>query len=118
MAQNLVCIAIAFVLVSGWFDWARQPRRRDAFSLLALMGYSLATASLLIAVGSLVYARRIGGFAQDHPLWIRLIRLGLALSFGGLIFAFVGLWRRSALRCYALALSLGTLFFWCAASMG
>jgi|SRR5271154_4891174 len=117
VAQNLVCIAFALILVSGWFDWARQRRRRDACSLSALMGYSFATVSLLIAVASVIYAGRIGGFAHDYPLLRRLIRLGLALSFGALAFALMGVCRPSALRWYALGLSLGTLFFWVAATM-
>jgi hypothetical protein len=44
--------------------------------------------------------------------------LGSAISCGGLIFAVLGVWRRSALRWYALGFSLGTLFFWLGAAVG
>ena len=118
MALNLVYIAIAFVLVFGWFEWARQPQRRDACSLLALVGYVLGTVSLLMVVASVVYAQRVGGFAFGDPLWLRIIRLGSAISCGGLMFAVLGVWRRSALRWYALGFSLGTLFFWLGAAVG
>jgi hypothetical protein len=118
LVQALVYGGLALVFVAGWVRWVRQPQPRNAFSLFALIGFSLATVSLIIAVASILYARKIGGFPYYDPLLLQIFRWGTVFSLGGLLFAVIGVWRQSALRWYALALSLGTLFFWFASAMG
>src|SRR5580704_11923461 len=110
--------AIAFVLVTGWVRWARQSQPRNAFSYIALIGFSLANVSLIIAAAGIIYARKIGGFPYYDPRLMRLFRWGGTFSLGGLPFSAVGVWRRSALRWYAVALSILTLFFWFASAAG
>src|SRR5271168_2393929 len=122
LAAGLVVVlfygAIAFVLVTGWVRWAWQPQPRNAFSLFALLGFSLATISLIIAVASILYARKIGGFPYYDPLLLRIFRWGTIFSLGGLLFSVAGVWRRSALRWYAVALSILTFFFWLVSAAG
>ena len=109
--------AILIVFAAGWIHWARQSQPGDVFSYLALIGFSLASVSLIIAVATLLYARKIGGFPYGDPLLSRIFPWGGYTSSGGLLFAVAGAWRRSALRWYALALSLGTVFFWFTAAI-
>jgi hypothetical protein len=109
--------ATAFVVVTGWVRWARQSQPRNTFSRFALIGFALANVSLIIAVAGIVYARKIGGFSYYDPRLMRLFRWGGLFSLGGFLFSAVGVWRRSALRWYAVALSLLTLFFWFASAM-
>ena len=108
---------LAFVFAAGWIQWARQSQPRNVFSYLALIGFSLAAVSLIIAVATLLYAQKIGGFPYGDPLLFRIFPWGGYSSSGGLLFAVASVWRRSPLRWYALALSLGTVFFWFSAAM-
>jgi hypothetical protein len=91
--------AIAFVLVTGWVRWARQSQPRNAFSYIALIGFSLANVSLIIAAAGIIYARKIGGFPYYDPRLMRLFRWGGTFSLGGLIFFRGG---RMAAQCVAL----------------
>jgi hypothetical protein len=108
---------IIFVFVAGWTRWARHSQPRNVFSYLALIGFSLATVSLIIAVATLLYARKIGGFPYGDPLLFRIFPWGGYSSSGALLFAVAGVWRSSPLRWHALALSLGTVFFWFSAAI-
>src|SRR5208282_3120713 len=110
--------ALMFVFVAGWIRWARQSQPRNVFSYLALIGFSSATVSLIIAVARLLYARKIGGFPYGDPRLFRIFPWGGLTALGGLLFAVAGVWRRSALRWHALALSLGPVFFWFALADG
>ena len=64
--------ALIFIFVAGWIRWARQSQPRDVFSYLALIGFSLATMSLIIAVATLLYAQKIGGFPPGDPRLFRI----------------------------------------------
>ena len=76
-----VYIAVPAVLVVGWVRWARQ--RRIGRTWLSLAGFSLATASALLAVESMAYAGMIGGFRYYDPTLLRIFRWGVLLSLAG-----------------------------------
>jgi len=65
------------------------------------------TVTVALALGSLIYAHAIGGFPYYDPRLLRIYRWGTGLSLLGVVFGIGGVWRRSALRWHAPALSVG-----------
>ena len=55
-----VYVALPAVLVAGWVRWAR--RRQIGRTWPSLTGFSMGTASAMLAIGAMVYAGMIGGF--------------------------------------------------------
>jgi hypothetical protein len=108
---------LLFIFAAGWIRWARHSQPRNVFTYLSLVGFSLATISSIIAVATLLYARESGGFPAGDPRLFRIFPWGGLSALCGLLLAVAGVWRRSALRWYALALSSGIAFFWFALSM-
>lgn len=67
-----VYVAVPVVLVMGWVRWVRYGQIGRTWPSLA--GFSLGTASALLAVGSMVYAGMIGGFRYYDPTLLRIYR--------------------------------------------
>lgn len=106
------------VMAWGWVRWARRAKSRDVCSILSLVAFTLATASALLAVSSILYAYAIGGFPYFDPRLSRIYRWGFLLSTAAVGFAISGVWRQSALRWHAFVCGIGTLFFWISAAEG
>lgn len=113
-----VYIALPAVMTWGWVRWWKRTQPRTPFSILSLIGFTLATASGLLAISAMLYARAVGGFPFYDPLLLRIYRWGALLSLSGIVFAVIGVWRPSPLRWHAPACAIGTLLFWFAAAMG
>lgn len=109
-------VALPAVLVVGWVRWVRRGRTGVVWP--SLIGFSLGTASALLAVGAILYARAAGGFPFYDPSLLRIYRWGLLLSIAGLIFGAVGLRWSGPIRWYAPAASAGMLLFWVGAAAG
>jgi len=113
-----ICIALPAGMIWGWVLWARRTQPRSLSSVLSLVGFTLATASGLLAISSLLYAHAIGGFPFYDPLLLTIYRWGGLLSLAGIVFAISGAWRPSPLRWHAPACAVGMLIFWFIAAMG
>lgn len=111
-----VYVALPTVLVAGWVRWVR--RRQIGRTWPSLAGFSLGTASAVLAIGAMVYARAVGGFPFYDPSLLRIYRWGLLLSLAGLIFGAVGLRWSGPVRWYAPVAAVGTLLFWLGAAAG
>lgn len=109
-----VFISLPVLTIWGWLRWTRNNNPKTLFSALSLIGFALATASESIAVSMVIYARVTGGFGYYDPTLMRIYAVGMLLSLLGLILASVGAWKPSSLRWFALACTLGTLFYWLA----
>jgi hypothetical protein len=100
------CVGLPFAIVWGWVRWKRRPLARGVPPALLLIGFNLATASVLVGASSIVYAHVIGGFAFYDPLLLKIYRLGVLLSISGTLFASLGVRRSGPLRWHALCCSL------------
>lgn len=111
-------IFLPVAIVWGWVRWWRVAYRRTLFSLISLVGFTLATASGLLAISTVVYADAIGGFPFYDPLLMQIYQWGAWLSLSGMAFALIGVWRPGPLRWLAPISALGTFLYWLAAATG
>jgi hypothetical protein len=109
---DILCYgAIAFVLAFG-INWARRSPKQDTSLVFAIASFSLVTGSVAIAISSMLYARKIGGFPHYDPMLMRILRWGFCLSLAAVIIAYKGVPRRSTNRWLLLTLSIGMMMFW------
>jgi hypothetical protein len=105
-------LAIPAVVIWGWFRWLKSPGPRTIPSTFSLISFSLASASVLLAFATHLYAAFVRSFPYYDPTLMRIYAWGGFLSLAAVIFAIGGLWRQSPLRWHAPACALGTLLFW------
>jgi hypothetical protein len=113
-----VYVGLPVLMAWGWVRWFRRMQPRTLPVILSLIGFTLATASGVLAVSSVVYAHAIGGFPFYDPRLLRIYRWGGLLSLSGLVFGIAGVWRPGPVRWLAPVCSVGTLLFWFASAMG
>jgi hypothetical protein len=108
-------------LVWGWVRWIKQhPQSWTISSLLSFVGFLLASASALFALGMIHYA--LAGWLEHtsnlptFSLFIRWMPRGEVLSLTAFAFAVGGVFQRSSLRWQAPASAVGTLAFWLTAT--
>jgi hypothetical protein len=105
-------------IVWGWVRFARHEwHLRKIMPMLALCGFVLATASALLAIGTVIYAQ-FHHFPFYDPLLMKIFGAGFLLSLGGLFLGIIGMWRPSSLRYHAPISAIATAAFWFVASMG
>jgi hypothetical protein len=80
--------------------------------MLSFAGFTLSTASALLAVASAIYGHFIGGFPYYDPRLLKIYFWGLIVSLAALLLGLTGVWRPSALRWHALICAFGTLVYW------
>jgi hypothetical protein len=102
------------LLVWGWVRWVRSPRQQTSWSILSLLSFAFATASVFCAVSLFVYSRSLGGGLEhfNDPLFMKMFNCGKLLSQIGIVLGIGGMWRPSLLRWHAPACALATLMFW------
>jgi hypothetical protein len=113
-----VYVGLPALMMWGWARWFRRTQARTLPVILSLIGLTLATASGLLAVSSVLYAHAIGGFPFYDPRLLRIYRWGGLLSLSGLVFGIAGVWRPGPVRWLAPVCSVGTLLFWFVSAMG
>jgi hypothetical protein len=104
-------------LIRGWARWTRQPKQCTALAIFSLIGFLFATASSILAVGSVAYAQ-VHHFPYYDPLLLKIFRWGCLLSLAGIVFGIVGVWRPGSLRWHAPLCGIGMLAFWVLAAEG
>jgi hypothetical protein len=111
-------LALPLMTIWGWMRWAAHSHPRTSSSILSLIGFTFASASVVLAISSLIYAHATGGFPFYDPLLLRIYRTGTLFSLLGIAFSLSGVWRPSPLRWHAGLCSTGTLLFWFFSAMG
>jgi len=114
----LIWFALPAALIWGWARWSAHKKGATVSSLPSFAGFTLATASALLAIASAAYANLIGGFAFYDPRLLRTFFWGGVLSLAGVAFGIAGVWRANSLRWHAPLCALGTLIFWIMAAAG
>jgi hypothetical protein len=113
--EGLLCampFGLLVVSIWGWLRWWKQDKKRSLIPIMSLVGFAFATASALLAISFIVYAKAIDGFVHYEPPWLRIEQCGTILSLSGIVLSFAGLWRPNALRWFAPLCSLGTMMYW------
>jgi hypothetical protein len=116
----VVGIYLGQPVLLAW-GWMRLFKRREPWRLvptLSLIGFSLATASALLAISAAAYAYLVRSFPFHDPLLMRIYSWGMRLSLGGFLFGLAGVWRKGPLRWLAPVCAVGTLIFWVVAAWG
>jgi hypothetical protein len=101
----------------GWVRWVGRATLWTLTSVLSLIGFLLATASAILAIVSVAYAR-VHFFRYYDPVLMRIFRSGALLSTVGFAFAIGGVWRKNVLRWFAVASVVGMFAFWVLAAAG
>src|ERR1700733_9690715 len=109
---------IPLIVVLGGTRYFDRPKPGVLYSILLLLSLFLATASVVLAVSSTMYAKATGGFPYYDPLLLSIFRWGFVLSSGAIIFAFSTLRRPTISRWLALAYGVAMLLFWFGTAMG
>jgi hypothetical protein len=113
-----IYLAVLLVTAWGWIRWAVRPYPRTWFSIMSLVGFTFATASVGLAISSGIYAHEIGGFPFYDPLLMQIFRTGFLLSVTGILFSVIGAWRPNPFRWHAGVCAIGTLVFWLMSGLG
>ena len=109
---------VAWVLW-GWKTWMRRRSEpRSASVVASVIGFSLASLSALLQIGTGIYALSFGGLPFMDPTLLRIYGIGLLLSTLGLISGLCGSFRNGPLRFKAPALSTFLLLLWLAQVAG
>ena len=104
---------LPILLFAGWLRWIRAGRnQRQPAAISSLVGFSLGTASVLLAGSTQLFAALRGGFPFYDPKLLLIYKIGLGVSLAGSVAVWIGVSGRSVLRWYAPALSLCMLFLW------
>ncbi len=114
LVTSLIYGVLPVMFVWGWARWGESPKLRTMPSLLSLLGFTLATTSATLAVSDLVYSHYHPKprFAVFYPLLSNISRCGVLISFAGIVFSVMGVWKQNSLRWHAPVCALGTLTFW------
>jgi hypothetical protein len=105
-------------LIGRWVRFALHPwPHRKVLPMLTIGSFVLATASALLAFGTIIYAQ-FHHFPFYDPLLMKIFGAGFLLSFAGLLLGMVGIWRTSSLRWYAPVSAIATAAFWFIATLG
>jgi hypothetical protein len=105
-------LLIPALLLWGWVRWSKNKNPRSNSSTFSLLGFSLATASASLALGTHLYARFVHSFSFHDPTLLKIYAAGCLLSVAGIAFAVAGTGRPNPVRWLAPICAFGTMVFW------
>jgi hypothetical protein len=112
----IVLGGLAVWVLWGWWAWMRsRPLILNVRVVFSLVGFSLASLSAGLEIGSGTYAH---GFALNYLTLLRIYIFGFWSALLGLVCSLIGVASRSPLRFKAPALSLVLVLLWMAHAMG
>lgn len=104
-------LATPILLVGGWVRWSKSPDSRYGRAGLAFVGFSLATASAVLAIIAWIVAV-VRPLPFSHPLSLLTYLSALLLSIVGIGTAVAGISEPGPLRWIAPMCVAGTAAFW------
>ncbi len=104
--------AIPALLLWGWVRVYKNETPRTRSSGFSLLGFSLATASAVLALATHLYARFVHSFPLHDPSLFKIYAVGCFLSVAGIALAVAGTGRSNPVRWLAPLCAFGTLIFW------
>jgi hypothetical protein len=107
----LILGGLAAWVIWGYASWWRNDRHSSVAILCSFAGFTLASLSALVEIGSGVYAQ-FHTFRFYDPVLMKIYRLGFLTAALGLVVSVGGLASKSALRWKAPALSTVMLLLW------
>ena len=104
----------------GWWAWTRnRPLSLTTGAIFSLVGFSLASFSAALEIGSGTYAQfREGGFPFNDPTLLRIYFWGFWSALLGMLCSLIGLTKKTPLRFKAPALSLVLMLLWIGQALG
>lgn len=107
-----ITLAIPLLLLWGWLRLSQDQTPRSRSATFSLLGFSLATASAAVAIGTHLYARFVSSFALHDPMLMKIYLGGCLLSLAGIVFGVAGSGAPGAVRWLAPVCAFGTFVFW------
>ena len=107
-----ITLTIPVLLLWGWLRLSQQHAPRSRSATFSLLGFSLATASAGVAIGTHLYARFVSSFPAHDPTLTKIYLCGCFLSLAGIVFAVAGSGAPGAVRWLAPVCAFGTFVFW------
>jgi hypothetical protein len=107
-----VTLTIPALLLWGWLRLSQEHTPRSRSATFSLFGFSLATASAAVAIGTHLYARFVSSFPPHDPTLTKIYLCGCFLSLAGIVFAVAGSGAPGAVRWLAPVCAFGTFVFW------
>ncbi len=111
----IIYVALPAAFAWGWVAWLRTPHARNVSSRFCLLCHSLATASVLLAYGTLIYAHWVRPFPYGDSNLTTIARIGVLLPLLALVSAAKGLSKSDfprPLGWLAPICALGALMLW------
>ncbi len=103
----------------GWTSWIRTRPKSLSFGIAcSVVGFTLASLSASLEIGSGLYAQFTDGFPFMDPNLLRIYRWGLLSALLGLVCGVFGADSKNPLRLKAPALSTFLLLLWVAQAIG
>jgi hypothetical protein len=113
-----VFVAVVLGGLAAWVAWGfvawvrNRPVRLSPAPVCSLAGFTFASLSAALEIGSGLYAQFTDGFPFNDPTLLRIYGLGLLTALLGLIFALFGATSENPLRWKASGLSVVLLLLW------
>jgi hypothetical protein len=107
-----ITLAVPILLLWGWLRVSQNEVPSTRSSTFSLLGFSLATASAGLAIGTHLYARFVRDMPLQDPTLVKIYAIGCLLSIVAIAFAFAGTGRPNPVRWLAPVCSIATLVFW------
>ncbi len=102
---------LAIWVVWGWKSWTPYRSETSALGWFLVTGFSLASLSALLQIGSGIYAQ-FHDFPFNDPTLLRIYFVGFWLALLGLISGLIGSFRNGPIRFKAPSLSAFLLLLW------
>jgi peptidoglycan biosynthesis protein MviN/MurJ (putative lipid II flippase) len=108
----VITLTVPALLLWGWLRWSQNDSPGSRSSSFSLIGFSLATASAVLALSTHLYVRFFRNLPLQGPTLMKIYACGCLLSVAGIAFAVAGSGRPNPVRWLAPVCAVGTLVFW------